>query len=482
MKLLPLIHRLASGSMIGLAGFGLLSYLLLLNGAAFWPISLPIALMLGIRLATVKRNEGPDESRPCPSWLKLTAILLLLSVLVALTYGAGVSPSRHWDGAVAWELKAWYLTQEPSLEQDFFRGEGVFNHSRDYPLLQPLCIAAGNRLLGDGYGRLIFPFLWVLLIALVGLVLERRCRRRYLPWLGMLALGLTPMLTNPVMGGADSGFADLFMAVAVLGMGAGIVLRNLPLLAAGILVSVFVKPEGMVYGFLPVLLFWCRGDRSEMHHSLASWCLGMAIWLPLQHELQQLGRGPGIFLPVCVGLLALAGLVILSDRLMLRMGLSTRGRWISVSSLAIIGLFASPLLVSALENQGGTLAVYLSDASRPLERLPGIPVFLYGLVERGMLHGRFALGYTLLAVAIIGSIVCQRRLAARDLAAFLLLGMISLCLAYLLSPEQDLEHHLRASMDRLLLHWLGPALLVSILYLDQELSSAERAEGHAPAR
>lgn len=478
----PLVNRLTTGSMIGIAAFGLLNYLLLLLGFEFWAASLPLALALGFALASAPKLNPSAEHQACPPWVKLICLLLLGAVLIALAYGSGITPSRHWDGAVAWELKAWYLTLEPSLEQDFFRAEEVFHHSRDYPLLQPLCLAAGNRLLGEGMGRFLFPCLYLLLLAFLGIACRQRCQQGYLPWLGMLALGLTPMLTNPVMGGADSGFADLFLAVGVMGLATGVLLRDLPLLAAATVVTVFVKPEGTAYALLPLVLFWCREDRSAMYVSLAACCLGLAVWLPLQHDLQQLGRAESIAIPIVFGLMAFALVLVLGDLLMHRLAMSPRGRWLCLASLGITALLCAPVLVGALGNESGTLGIYLSDLSRPLERLPRIPLVLYGLIERGLLHGRFALAYTLLAVMSLGILLRKRRFSSPELATLMLLGIMSICMPFFFSPEADLEHHLRASMDRLLLHWLGPAFLLSIVCIDAEIRQAGQTGDRAPSK
>jgi hypothetical protein len=42
---------------------------------------------------------------------------------------------------------------------------------------------------------------------------------------------------------------------------------------------------------------------------------------------------------------------------------------------------------------------------------------------------------------------------------FLALGLASTALPFVWSHEPDLQHHLRSSLPRLLLHWLGPAWL-----------------------
>ncbi|MEO6594451.1 MAG: hypothetical protein ABIP94_06840 [Planctomycetota bacterium] len=49
---------------------------------------------------------------------------------------------------------------------------------------------------------------------------------------------------------------------------------------------------------------------------------------------------------------------------------------------------------------------------------------------------------------------------ARPLVLFLLLGLLVIPIPFLLSPEPDLEHHLKSTLDRLLSHWLGAAVLV----------------------
>ena len=53
--------------------------------------------------------------------------------------------------------------------------------------------------------------------------------------------------------------------------------------------------------------------------------------------------------------------------------------------------------------------------------------------------------------------------------AFALLGLATTALAFVLSPEEELQHHLRSSLPRLLLHWIGPLWLLNACWLDRLL-------------
>lgn len=460
------LYRFAVGSIYGLALFAASSECQLNSGFAFSDFALPLCLGLGYLLASPRSLLAPVAQDRAPTWLLPVCLISIGAVSCALVYGALATPSRHWDGVVAWELKADFLTQTPSLDQDFFTGDGVYHHSRDYPLLQPLCIAATNRLLGIGTGRLLFPFLYLLLLALVATTLRNRCSRAWLATAGITAVGLTPMLVNPTMGGADSGFADLFLATAVAGIAAGLVLGQRTLLATAIFLAVMVKPEGLVYGALPIAILWHRQERAAMRAALTGYCLALAVWLPLQHRLQHLGQGGSILVVVLASLIAAATLIVSSDLLLQRLNMGSRGRSLVVALGTLAALIIAPMLMTALGSPGGILGAYLSDLGRLFERLPRIPAIAFGFVNRGILNLRFAMTFLLFAMVLAASIWGRRKLPEPRLSAFTILGLLSLSLPFLLSPEEDLRHHIRSSLDRLLLHWLAPVWLLTTLAID----------------
>lgn len=80
-----------------------------------------------------------------------------------------------------------------------------------------------------------------------------------------------------------------------------------------------------------------------------------------------------------------------------------------------------------------------------------------------MRPNRFGLTFAALGLAAGIAWRQHRRGRGAAIAAPLLwlsLGCAAIVLAFLLSPETDVEHHLRSSASRLLSHWVGVAWLV----------------------
>lgn len=478
MRPLAIAERLVLGGLAGLAAFGIAAMLLLLAGATLPDWLLPAALTVGLLLPW--RGADLVAGAPAPPALGGGIVLLLAAVLVALVIGALGSPTRHWDGAVAWEVKAGYLAAAPTLEQPYFRDPAVFVHSRDYPLLQPLLLAGGDRLLGQGAGRLVLPLLYLLAVLLVGVALRRGGQGGTVAWLGAAAFGLTPILVNPTSGGADSGYADAFVLTCVTAAAAGLWLRDARLLGLGLLLGVLVKPEGLIYGALTVVLLWCLGERRLLAAAVGGWLLAALVWLPLQRDLQGFGQGGGKAL-LAGGVLALAGLILAADWCAHRMRLGRRGRTVAALLLLPVLALALPLLIVAGGNEGGTMGLYLADPGRMLRRLARLPAVVAGMTEYGLLRGGFALALWL--PLLTGLLLRWRRLPlpAGRLVALLGLGLLALLTPFLFSPEEDLRHHLRSSMPRLLLHWLGAAVLLGAIQARALWTAVEAVAPAAPA-
>ncbi len=460
-----LCYRLCLGSYLGLAMFAALSHALLLMGLPFLDWSLPVLLGMGW-LVTAKFKVAQAPGAAAPRWLALTGMALFGLVLGILVYGSLVTFSRHWDGAVAWEMKAYHLTLLPNLTQDYFASGDVFCHSRDYPLLQPLCIAAGNRLLADGMGRLFFPCLYLLGVATVGLGLRQKGVAGWIAWCGALAFGLTTMLINNNAGGADSGYGELALCTMVIAMATGLLLGNPLLLACAIFLAMLQKPEGMIYGSLALAVLWCRDSRGMLGAGLWAWLLSAALWLPLQHGLQNPGS-PAMHWLIWASLLGL-GLLIWGSRLCLdhfRIGARAR-TWIAVVLTPLL-LLSLPLLIVALGNSQGnesSMALYLGDSQRIWDRLPRLPAIAAGFWQYLIVRARFELTFVLLLCMLAHSLWQRRMTVDSKLAAFVLLGLLSLIAPFLLSPEEDLQHHLRSSLARLAIHWLGAVWLLIMLW------------------
>ncbi len=465
-------YRIARAVLVGFALFGLGTSAQLLATGRFHAWLLPVGLAGGALCSWRLGHVHADATVPAPRWVRPVALVILVAVVAAIAYGSVATPARHWDGTVAWEPKAFFLTREPSIDQTYFARPEVFCHSRNYPLLQPLSIASGNRLLGDGIGRSLFPLLLAGLAALVGSTIALRTRSAWWAWSAAVAVTVTPALVNPAMGAADSGFGELFLLTAVAGIAASLALEDRLLLPVAIVVAILVKPEGAVYAALAIGVLWARGRRTPMRFALAGWALGAAAWLPLQQHLQYFGHPPFGPIAIWAGILAFAAAALVLDMLLDRLSIRSR------TALLLIGLplcvLAIPALSIAFRSGAGAFGGYLGDPIRPFERLARLPEMAWYCLEESFQRFRFGTTFVLLALAVFA----QRR-ARRPLDAttwWTVVGVVSLFAPFLLSPEPDLEHHVKSSMTRFLLHWLGAAWIVAGIGLAPELPARlERA-------
>src|SRR5690606_14696720 len=141
--------------------------------------------LIAVALAAFHRPSEPRDATPVSWRLRVGGLAICGAVGAALAVGALATPARHWDGAATWETKAVFLTRAPTVDQPLFAHPGVvYEPSPDYPLLQPICVALGNRLLGDGAGRGFFVLTFVLLVGWTHLTVRARAERA---WLAVVA-------------------------------------------------------------------------------------------------------------------------------------------------------------------------------------------------------------------------------------------------------------------------------------------------------
>lgn len=477
-----LADRFTQGSLLGLAGFWLVASVCV-RGACVPDWLLPAALTTGWLLSPAC-SAGRRTGGTAPRWLPWGVVLALAAVVAAVAYGAIATPSRHWDGAAAFDPKAGWLTAAPTLQQPFFADSAVFHHSPDYPLLQPLLVAAVERLSGRGAGRLVFPGLFVLLLALVGTTLRQTQVRATLRWCTVLAVGTTPMLVGTGGGAVDSGYCDLLLLVASTAMAAGLLQRNARLLALAVVVAIGCKPEGSVYALLAWLAAFVVGDRRLLLAAAVGLAAGLAAWLPLQRCLLHLPPEGGPRLAaLAIGCVAAATAGAL--------GVDAAARRTSrpASLRGAVGLGAPLLAVACLPVVAGQLSpadsafgVYLAQSAQIWERLPNLIPYALGLVEHGVLRWHFGATFVLPIAALVVLRWRSLGLPGRPAAVFTGLGLLATALPFLLSPEPDLQHHLRSSLSRLLLHWLGPLWLLSACWIEVALPPQRGCAAGAPAR
>jgi hypothetical protein len=435
-------------------------------------------MFFGIALAVLTTQRLPwQDGVAAPSrwipWAALLAIAVLLLVAFFLALDATSSP-RDWDAVAAWHVKARHLADAPTLGQPFFADPGVWHHSRDYPLLQPLCLASCMSLFGATTGGLLFPGLYLLATATVGLAVHRAGRHPLVATGTALAFGLTPILVDPTSGGFSTGYAEAFLATAITAAAAGLVLRDGWLLAAGTVLMVLLKPEGLIYAVLVVAVPWLRGERRLLLFATLAFAVAAGLWLPLQLRLQH-------------AQVSHAGAFIWSALLTLSLVLALTQRWLRperrpawllvvVAILAAVALLLLlKLLATGLGQQHGSLTAYFQDLDRLRDRLPRLPQILQGYVQ----YLFFVRKVGLLFVLLLLCVVCYRKVGpcpAPAVGLLLLLAVPCLAMPYLLSTEENLAHQMRSTMGRLLLHWLGAGWLLAGLWVRQALLQGQAQE------
>lgn len=451
-----LAWRLGVGTMLGLALFW--------YGVRPWfgdrpvpGLAVPACLLAGMAVPPPRHWLA---ARPCgrlPAWAGALAVLAFVLLVGLVAWGALATPSRHWDGVVAWDVRAQALAARATLAQPLFADPAVYCHSRDYPLLQPFAVAGLEQ--SFGAGRAFFPLLFAALAALVFAGARRDGAPRWLPCALALACAATPALVNPTSGAADSGLAELLFACCVATAALGWV-HDLPIVVAlGVLCGIASKPEGLALAGIVVVLALARGTRAHVHAAVGAAALGVLVWLPVHASLRPGSPPPSWEYAVVV---VVAGVVLAADAV-LRARASGRRR----AALALAGVGAVTFAVALLPVEWAaadtSMGRYFGARAAFVQRLAALPAIGASFVEYAVLRASFGATFVLPLLAWIG--LRRARVAvpegARAAAAFLVLGGGLIVLPFLLSPELDLGHHLRSSMARLQLHWLGAAWIVS---------------------
>ena len=445
-----LLERALVGSGVGAATTGSLGILALLVGASVPDALLPLGAATGLvaawRLRAPVAGAGAAGGRG-PTFV---VALLLAAAFVLLVHGALATPSRQWDGAVAWDLKANVLTAAPTLQQPFFRDADVYCHSRDYPLLQPLLVALLER--WHLPGRLLFPLAWLVGVAAVGAA-ARAAQSGRTALLFALAAAVTPMWLAPSGGGFDSGYGDGPLCAALALLAFGLTNGRPAALVAGLVLAILQKPEGLPYAALLVAAAWLSGDARTLRAAAFATAAAGTLQLALQHDLRTSG-GEHHLVRLAATAAALVAVLLVADATLRRRRAARRWRWLALVPLVPLGLAA---LWLANAGGDGLLGSHLTDPMRPWQRLDRLPAVASAVVGRAFGHGTFGLAF---AVPVVVALVRWRRgqpQRAPVVGLWLLLAVPLWCAPFLTSPLDELDAHLRATLPRLMLHWTGVA-------------------------
>lgn len=457
------VARAARGLAAGVALFWLGAVVLVRSEAGVPNWWLPCALLLGLAVP-VPANPPTAARGPAPLWRWLAAAALL-AALAAVVHGALATPSRHWDGAAAFDGKAFWLTQAPTLQQPFFADPAVFHHSPDYPLLLPLLLASTERLLGGGLGRLWLPALWVLTLLVLAATLRRAGGERRLVLAVVVAMGLTPALLGPGGGAVDSGYADGLLLLATTTLAGGLLLRAPFEVAVGVVLAVASKPEGLVYVAAAAAVSTARGERRLLVVLLLALAGALAAWLPTQRQLLHLPPGCAGLVATVVGTFAGIGLGLWGfEGLVARTRSPARWRLLLLAAGIVAALLLLPWFAGQVPPDSA-IGVYLHRGQAWQQGLANLPAVAATFVDHAFLRLHF--GATFVAMVLLlgrpspaGGGRARDDDGARGLALFGVVGLATTALPFVLTHEEDVQHHLRSSLPRLLLHWLGPAWLL----------------------
>ncbi len=451
-----LVDRLVLGALAGLVLFWL-GASVAVPGVGVADGWLPVALLLGLALPVraVARPRAPGR-------LVLAGGAAVAVAFAAVAYGALATPSRSWDGAASFDAKVHWLTAAPTLAQPFFADPGVFHHSPDYPLLLPLLVACTERLV-PGAGRLVLPLVYLLLLGVVATVLGRARIDARLSLAAVLAVALTPALLGPGGGAVDSGYGEVFLLVATTSLAGGFVLRSALWLALGTALAILAKPEGHAYALVAALVAFGFGERRLLAAVLGAAAAAIVSWLPVQARLLHLPPEGDLARTSAwlAGILLLGALAFVADAAARRSARPDRLRWALAAGAPSAVVVALPVLAPLLPAGEGVFAVYAREASHVWTRLGNLGDYAVAFV--GYAFFKLHLGATFVlpfaaAIALRGRGLHR---AAPMVWAFCGFGLLATAVPFVLSPESDLDHHLRSSLPRLLLHWLGPLWLLS---------------------
>jgi hypothetical protein len=236
-------------------------------------------------------------------------------------------------------------------------------------------------------------------------------------------------------------------------------------LLLGALLAIASKPEGPVYVGVAALAAFVAGDLRRMLILAVGAASAFAVWLPTQRQLLHLPADGSLgWVAAAVGAIALVTVLAFGlDALLRQRRVGSAGRVVLVLALGLGGLLALPLVAQVVPANTG-IGAYVHRGAQLAEVAARLPTIGWAFVDHTLLRVQFGLLFPLLIALVLrrgdragGSGVGFARAVA--LGPFVAFGLLSSALPFVLSPEVDIQHHLRSSLPRLLLHWIGPAWL-----------------------
>jgi hypothetical protein len=199
-----------------LLGLGITGSVLFIAGVAHVPLVIAMVLigLWGVGRGVWKLKSAfpfPTPHSPLPT-------ILMCIPLVALTFGAAITPLNDFDGRAFWALKAKGIAHERSIDGPFFHG-GTHDPRNQYPILIPLdgaVILSLAHSLDDRNLR----WLYLGILAALALLVRERIGRLVSPaagaWCAALLVWIPQFAVEPE-GGVLSAYNDIAIAAFAAG-------------------------------------------------------------------------------------------------------------------------------------------------------------------------------------------------------------------------------------------------------------------------
>jgi len=260
-----------------MTGLGAVSFQMFLYSLVSIPLN-PIFIMLPwlpFIAAVFFRYRTKTADHQKQRWDAISVALLAVIIVqsaYAFIYALSV-PLFGWDAWFIWFLKARVFFLDQGISSEFLSNAG-YRHHQDYPLLMPLATAfvygaAGSA--NETIGKLLYPLQFLSLLSVIYYALSRAAGRRagllfaalstLVPVI-MIHAGGVPGKIGPLYAGDFVGYSDLALSIYFMGAGAFLYFHakeggrpHLLLASLFLAMAAWTKNEGLTFAGFAVALF-----------------------------------------------------------------------------------------------------------------------------------------------------------------------------------------------------------------------------------
>lgn len=415
-------------------GLGAVSFQMFLYSLASIPLN-PIFIMLPwlpfiafvffrFRMTSAKpRKEGWDRAS-----IVLLAIIIIQSAY-AFLYAFSV-PLFGWDAWFIWFVKARVFFLDQGISGEFLSNPG-YRHHGDYPLLMPLATAfvygaAGSA--NETIGKLMYPVQLLSLVAVIYYAVSRAAGKRT----GLL-------------------FAALSTLVPIIMVHAGGAPGKIGRLYAGDFVGYSDLTLSIYFMGAAAFLYWHMKEDNRPHLVMASLFLAFGAWT--KNEGLTFAAFSAVLFIIYRALYKREGLAKDALVLMLPIAAVIIPWSVYKSGLGIGSEYVGNLSIATISGNIWKLPIIL----KTIGKMAFTHIELYNFV------------WWAYAVSTFGNWRVSKEIVIMHLLLFLQLS--TYVFIYIISPA-PIDWHLATSADRLLLHLLPLALLITALNLVSIIGAA----------